>query len=89
MTTSPDPSSEPAAGDATERLDERLGRLDEIVARLEAPDVELEDALRLFEEGVRHLRAAQAVLRDAELRVERLLDDSEGAVRREPMNGAP
>lgn len=61
-----------------ERLDERLTRLEEIVHRLERPDLELEDALALFEEGVAHMRAARELIRTTELRVEQLLDDADG-----------
>ena len=56
-------------------LEARLQRLEEIVRGLEAPDVELDRALALFEEGVTHVRAAQTLLTDAELRVEELLGD--------------
>ncbi len=54
-------------------LEARLRRLDEILARLESDDVPLEEALRLFEEGVSHVREAERVLAAAELRVEELL----------------
>jgi exodeoxyribonuclease VII small subunit len=58
-------------------LEERLRRLDEIVGRLEAEDVELEDGLALFEEGVRHIRLAEALLARAELRVEELVGEAD------------
>jgi exodeoxyribonuclease VII small subunit len=58
-------------------LEERLGRLDRIVATLEGGEVELEQGLELFEEGVRHIRAAEALLSRAELRVEELIGDVE------------
>ncbi|MEQ1855943.1 MAG: exodeoxyribonuclease VII small subunit [Longimicrobiales bacterium] len=54
-------------------LEARLRRLDEILARMESDDVPLEEALRLFEEGVSHVREAERVLAAAELRVEELL----------------
>jgi exodeoxyribonuclease VII small subunit len=54
-------------------LEARLRRLDEILAKMESDDVALEDALRLFEEGVQHVREAERVLSVAELRVEELL----------------
>jgi exodeoxyribonuclease VII small subunit len=54
-------------------LEARLRRLDEILARMESDDVPLEEALRLFEEGVAHVREAERVLAAAELRVEELL----------------
>ena len=74
-----------AAVDAGElALDLRLQRLEEIVAAMDREDLELEDALRLFEEGVQHMRAAQEVLRQTELRIERLLEDASGDIRLEP-----
>lgn len=58
-------------------LEARLGRLDQILAKMESDDVALEDALRLFEEGVAHVREAERVLSTAELRVEELLASGE------------
>ena len=75
-------SQQPANG----RLDSRLDRLEAIVEALDRPDLELEDAMRLFEEGVTHLRAARELLRTAELQVERLLEDNTGVVRTEPLD---
>ena len=60
-------------------LEGRLRRLEEILARMESDDVALEEALDLFEEGVTHVRAAERVLAEAELRVEELL--SSGATK--------
>ncbi len=56
-------------------LEARLRRLEEILAKMESDDVALEEALELFEEGVGHVRAAERVLSEAELRVEELLSD--------------
>jgi len=61
-------------------LEARLRRLDEIVATLEGGDVELERGLALFEEGVKHIRAAESLLAQAELRVEELVGDQEDAL---------
>jgi exodeoxyribonuclease VII small subunit len=58
-------------------LEERLRRLDRIVATLEGGEVELEQGLELFEEGVGHIRAAEALLSRAELRVEELIGEVE------------
>jgi len=65
-------SKQPEAGG--ERLEPRLRRLDEIVAGLEREELELEDALALFEEGVGHIRAAREVLERATQRVDQLLE---------------
>lgn len=53
-------------------FEEALGRLDETVAALEGGQLALEDALRLFEEGVRMAQRCQEMLDSAELRVQRL-----------------
>ncbi len=54
-------------------LEARLSRLEEIVRALEDEEPELERALALFEEGVGHVRNAEELLAQAELRVEELL----------------
>jgi len=56
-------------------LEGSLGRLEAIVHALERDDLELEEALRLFEEGISHLRSAQGILKVAELRIERLIEE--------------
>jgi len=58
-----------------------LARLEEIVRRLEAEDVELDAALALFEEGVTRLRAARERLAAAELKVQTVLEQSDGDLR--------
>jgi len=62
-----------------------LERLHAIVERLEGGDLDLEESLRLFEEGVRLSRTSQARLNAAEKRVEELLaiDDNDNPVVRE------
>jgi exodeoxyribonuclease VII small subunit len=62
-------------------LAEDLARLDEIVRKLEADDVELDAALVLFEEGVARLRAARERLVDAELKVQAVLEEAGGDLR--------
>jgi exodeoxyribonuclease VII small subunit len=58
-------------------LEGRLARLEEILARMESDEVALEEALKLFEEGVAHVREAEKVLSETELRVEELLASGE------------
>ena len=76
-------------GDAQENaLGPRLRRLEKILSRLEREELELEDALALFEQGVSELREAQRVIAHTELRVERLLQDGDG-VTRQAVDGTP
>lgn len=56
-------------------LEGRLARLEEILARMESEEIQLEEALDLFEEGVGHVREAERILSEAELKVEELLAD--------------
>ena len=60
------------------RFEDRLSRLEQIAAELEAEDVELSRALVLFEEGIENLRAASDELAKAEARVERLIERVDG-----------
>ncbi len=52
----------------------QLERLEQIVRRLEAPDLDLDEALKLFEEGVERLRTARERLAQAELKVKKVLE---------------
>ncbi len=60
-------------------LEERLERLDAIVAELENERLDLSAALILFEEGVACLREAASSLSQAEVRVKRLSELADGA----------
>lgn len=60
---------------------EDLARLEDIVRKLEADDVELDAALALFEEGVARLRAARERLAAADLKVQSVLDEAGGDLR--------
>ena len=62
-------------GDSNESvsLEERIARLEAILTRLESDEVALEQALELFEEGIGHVREAESVLSETQLRVEELL----------------
>lgn len=64
-----------------------LQRLEEILRRLESEDVDLDEALRLFEEGVERLRAARERLTAAEAQVRRVLADHAGKLRFEDAGG--
>lgn len=65
-------------------LESRIERLESIVDRLEQPDLELQEALDLFEEGVTHVREANSILENARLRVEKLVVDTDGNITIEP-----
>ena len=67
-------------------FEEALNQLEALVARLEAGDLPLEEALRAFEEGVRLTRLCSARLEDAERRVHLLTRTPEGEEREMPFD---
>ena len=69
---------------ATDKFEASLKRLEEVVKRLEAGSLSLEDSLKAFEEGVRLAAFCSGRLDDAERRVEILLKQKDGSLKREP-----
>lgn len=71
----------PAAGrqpaDAP-RFEEAFNRLDEVVNEMERGELPLEDLLVRFEEGVGLVRQCRTFLKQAQLRVERYVDNRDG-----------
>ena len=59
-------------------FERRLARLEEIVGELQRQDVELANALALFEEGIECLRSATADLSAAQATVNRLVERADG-----------
>jgi exodeoxyribonuclease VII small subunit len=58
---------------AKERFEEALERLEEIVKKMEAGEMTLEESLKAFEEGIRLSRLCAKKLDEADRRVEILL----------------
>ena len=61
-------------------FEKALARLEEIVDQLEKGELALEDALQLFEEGVKISRFCSAKLKEAERKVEILLKNEQGSL---------
>ncbi|HET9122075.1 MAG TPA: exodeoxyribonuclease VII small subunit [Acidiferrobacteraceae bacterium] len=61
-----------------------LSELESIVTRLESGEQSLEDALTAFQRGMELTRVCQQGLRDAEQRVEQLIQEQDGSVRIAP-----
>jgi exodeoxyribonuclease VII small subunit len=62
-------------------LGKAIDRLEEIVLRLEREDLELEDALRLFDEGMELIRGAEHELSESQGRLKQVLVDRQGRQR--------
>ncbi len=78
------------SGEATTAptLEAALDRIDEITRQLDRGDLELEQALALYEEGVRLLRGAEGLLGRAEERIHQLRQVGD-RVRVEPLAEEP
>jgi exodeoxyribonuclease VII small subunit len=60
-------------------FEQTLQRLEEIVRELERSDLDLDTALKLFEEGVGHLRSAGQSLQRVDARVQQLVEAADGS----------
>ncbi len=81
MNTSTTKKAEPAKKPEFEKS---LARLEEVVRRLESASVSLDEAMKLFEEGVQLARDCQKQLQEAEGKVEILLKKAGGKLVAEP-----
>ena len=59
----------------TQSIDSRLTELEAILEELESGDLELDQALKKFEQGVKLSRECQKTLEDAELKIKILMDN--------------
>ena len=57
-----------------------LNELEQIVKQLEDGDLELEESLKLFEDGVRLSRECRERLTNAERRIEVLMKEADGSL---------
>jgi exodeoxyribonuclease VII small subunit len=82
------PESRPKP-DAQPSFDDGLDRLETLVQRLEGGSLGLEEALSVFEEGVKLSQQLQGQLAEAQRRVEVLKANLDGGYRAEPLEDAP
>lgn len=59
------------------KFEEAMNKLEETVKKLESSDTSLDDAMLLFEEGVKLSRTCQKLLNEAQLKVTQLVGDAD------------
>ena len=59
----------------TQSIESRLTELEAILEELESGDLELDQALKKFEQGVKLSRECQKTLEDADLKIKILMDN--------------
>jgi len=80
----PDGPEGPGEKTAVVDFEKSLVRLEEVVKRLEQPNLPLTDAMKLFEEGLQLAQQCQKQLQEAEGRVEILLKSADGKLAAQP-----
>ena len=71
------------------KFEDCLARLEQIVGKLEAGNLPLEESLTIFEEGVGLARSCSRYLEEAEKRIEVLARDESGGVSTRPFMWEP
>ena len=66
---------------STKSFEQTMQELEETVAALEAGQIELDQALLLFEKGIKLSRACQKILDHAEQKVTRLTQEENGEIK--------
>ncbi len=72
-------SSSKREKDSKHTFEQSLKRLEQIVEELEQGEVPLDDALKMYEEGIELSKACVEKLTQAELRLKKLSKDMEGS----------
>jgi exodeoxyribonuclease VII small subunit len=67
-------------------FEQSLGRLEEVVRKLESASLPLDEAMKLFEEGMQLSRDCQKQLEEAEARVEILMKKAGGDMMAQPFD---
>jgi len=69
------------------KYEEAINKLEEITARLEKGDLTLEEALTLFEEGIKLTKICSKILDEADGKIEVLVKDLNGNISLKEFNG--
>ena len=80
------PTSDPVGPDeiAAMSFEDALAELEQIVRRLEAGQVKLDEAIQYYERGAQLKRHCELKLNEAQQRVDRIVIGPDGAVAAEP-----
>jgi exodeoxyribonuclease VII small subunit len=67
-------------------FEKALAELESIVQRLERGDVALDESIKIYERGEALKKRCEALLADAEMRVEKITRDAKGRIASEPLD---
>ncbi len=63
------------------KFEQALARVEQIVERMESGEIELDQALALYQEGTELMAKCQAALRDVQTSIKKLTRDSQGRLK--------
>lgn len=69
---------------AKQSFEQNMQELEETVKKMESEDVSLDEALSLFEKGIKLSKSCQKILEDAEKKVNVLLKSEDGTLSEKP-----
>ena len=61
-------------------FEESLKQLEEITKKLEIGNISLDESVKLFEEGSRLKKHCESLLKEAQLKVEKIIENPDGTV---------
>jgi len=67
-------------------IEQELKQLEEIAKQLESNELPLEDAIALFEQGMKLATTIRTSLSEAKLRIEQVIEETQGSFKLEPMD---
>jgi exodeoxyribonuclease VII small subunit len=68
------------------KIEEALTKLEEITSRLERGELPLDEAIRLFEEGLALAATTKQQLDEARLRIDQVIESARGTLSVEPFD---
>jgi exodeoxyribonuclease VII small subunit len=71
-----------------EKFETSLVKLEDVVKRLESGELTLDEALKAFEEGVKHAAVCSRKLNEAEKKIELLIKHKDGSFHTEPFKNS-
>lgn len=64
----------------TKTFEKSVQELDNIVTQMESGELSLDESLKLFEKGVKLTRSCQKTLADAEIKIEKLMENKDSTI---------
>ena len=68
-------------------FEDALSELEAIVARLERGDAPLEESIEIYQRGAKLKKYCEGKLKDAQLKVDKIVLGADGSVKSEPLDG--